>query len=70
MLQLIVWIACVYLALKGKEIELLAASASHGDRDHNLRHARTWTSIAYVAALIFFGLSFAISSSLPSSAAL
>jgi hypothetical protein len=65
MLQLVIWLGCVYLVFKGKEIEHIAAASSHESRDDNLAKAKVWTRMAYVAAVIFFLLSLAQGSSVP-----
>jgi len=65
MMQIVIWMLCVYLLLKGKELQFIAASSSHENREHNLRHARSWSWLAYAAAGIFFLLSLAQGNAVP-----
>jgi len=65
MLQIVIWMLCVYLILKGKELEQIAAAASHEHREENLRSAKIWARFAYVAAAGFFLLSLAQGHSVP-----
>ena len=57
MMQIVIWMLCVYLLLKGKELQLIAAASDNEHREHNLASARVWSALAYVSALIFFVLS-------------
>jgi hypothetical protein len=40
MLQLVIWMLCVYLILKGVELRLIAASSSHESREANMGSAK------------------------------
>jgi hypothetical protein len=44
---------CVYFVLKGKELQLIAASSTHENREANLKSAVMWSWLAYTAAIIF-----------------
>jgi hypothetical protein len=66
MLQLVVWMLCVYMVLKGKELQLIAGSSSDEYRPGMLRSARAWSIVAYVAAGVFFLFSLVQGNSMPS----
>lgn len=57
MLQLVIWILCIYLLLKGAELRLIAASSTHESRQAHMRSALIWAVLAWVAAVLFFYLS-------------
>jgi hypothetical protein len=65
MIQIVIWMLCVYLVLKGKELELIASASSHENREHNMDHARRWAILAYIAAIGFFILSLMQGSAIP-----
>ncbi len=66
MMQIVIWMLCVYLLLKGKELQLIAAASDNDNREHNLSSARVWSALAYVSAIIFFVLSIGQGSQIPS----
>jgi heme/copper-type cytochrome/quinol oxidase subunit 3 len=37
----------------------IAAASTHENREHNLRHAKTWSIIAWLLALLFVFMGFA-----------
>lgn len=57
MLQIVIWMLCVYLVLKGAEIWHIAAASSHESRTSNMRVAAAWGVLAVLAAIFFFWLS-------------
>lgn len=57
MLQIVIWMLCVYLVLKGAEIWHIAAASSHESRSANMRVATVWGVLAVLAALFFFWMS-------------
>lgn len=57
MLQILIWMLCVYLVLKGVELRLTAAASSHESRDNNMQTAKIWAFVAWSAAGIFFAMS-------------
>ncbi|WIA57639.1 hypothetical protein N6H05_07530 [Sphingobium sp. WTD-1] len=65
MIQIVLWMLCVYLIFKGKELVFIAAASSHESREHNIESAKRWARAAYVAAGIFFILSIAQGNSMP-----
>ncbi len=65
MLQIIIWLGAVYLVFKGQELQQIAAASMHENRDENLKRARTWNGLAWVAAVIFVLLSIAQGDAIP-----
>jgi hypothetical protein len=57
MMQIGIWMLCVYMVLKGKELEHIAAASTHEDRQVNLDNAQQWKAVAYIAAVLFFLIS-------------
>ena len=66
MLQIVIWMLCVYLLLKGPELRLTAQASTHETRDSLIKSAGVWEIVAYIAAIVFFGLSILQGNSVPS----
>jgi hypothetical protein len=66
MIQITIWILCVYLILKGKELQYLASSSRDDVRDILIKNAKFWSNVAFVAAFVFFVISIAQGNSMPS----
>lgn len=66
MLQILIWMLCVHLVLKGVELRLTAAASSHETRYNNMQTAKIWAFVAWCAAGIFFAMSFMQVSAMPS----
>ena len=65
MLQIVIWMMCVYMVLKGQELQQIARSSQAADRDAQMKTAGGWATFAYIAAVIFFALSLVQGSSMP-----
>ena len=57
MLQLVIWMLCVYLVLKAIELWLIAGNAPEGTRGESRAMAGLFGVIAVLAAGFFFVLS-------------
>jgi uncharacterized membrane protein len=65
MIQIIIWILCVYLILKGAEIYHIAAASVHDSRGRQVAISFIWASVAWLAAAFFFYLSLEQVSQMP-----
>ncbi len=65
MIQIVIWMLCVYLILKGVELRGIAAASTHESRDSQLRMATLWGLFAWIAAVGFFILSLEQGSEMP-----
>lgn len=57
MLQIVIWMLCVYLIVKGVELRIIAQASSHESRGRIVEVATVWMIICILAAGIFFWLS-------------
>lgn len=66
MLQIVIWMLCVYMVFKGQEMVITARSSAPDVRDEAVKAAQVWALLAYAAALVFFVLSLLQGASGPS----
>ena len=65
MIQIVIWMLCVYLVLKGAELRGIAMASTHESRGRQLVFATVWAVIAWIAAAFFFWISIVQGSSMP-----
>lgn len=65
MIQIVIWMLCFYLLVKGKELQFTASASMHEHRDRDLRSANRWAIACNLAAILFFIISIAQSASMP-----
>jgi len=53
MLQIGLFMMCVYLIYKGKELVFIAAASPHEDRDEQVKSAKMWSRCSRILAVIF-----------------
>ncbi|OYW87305.1 MAG: hypothetical protein B7Z20_05435 [Sphingobium sp. 32-64-5] len=65
MIQIVIWMLCFYLVVKGRELELTASASMHENRERDLRSAKRWSIACNLVAILFFIISIAQSASMP-----
>ena len=65
MLQIIIWLGCIYLIFKGKELVSIAEASPEDVREAAQKSAINWFRGALAIAAIFFVLSLAHGNSVP-----